>query len=66
MLHINGNIVTLADFGLERAARPVLKRTRAIERKRKARAESRLERAEAERLSIRCEDGRVIRPIAKK
>lgn len=53
------NVVTLADFGLVEAARPVLYREREIARKRKARAEAR----EAKRMSIVCSNGFVIRPI---
>lgn len=58
-LHIRGNVVTLADFGLLKAARPVLYREREIKRKRDARAKARLDR----KLCIICNDGRVIRPI---
>lgn len=37
-LSLNGNFSTLADFGLLKAARPVLARERDVLRKRKARA----------------------------
>jgi len=53
------NIVTLADFGLAQAARPVLYREREIARKRKAREAAKRERA----LTITCANGFVIRPI---
>lgn len=62
--------VSLADFGLAKAARPVLYRQREIERKRKARAEAKAkreaERAQVEaqaRLTLTLSDGKVIRPI---
>jgi hypothetical protein len=53
------NIVTLADFGLVQAARPVLYRERELARKRKAREVARRERA----LTITCANGFKIRPI---
>lgn len=58
-LHIRKNIVTLADFGLATAAKPVLYRQREIARKRKARQVAAKDRA----LSIICASGFVIRPI---
>lgn len=58
-LHIRKNVVTLADFGLAVAARPVLYREREIARKRNARVEAR----EYKRMSIVCANGFVIRPI---
>lgn len=62
MLHLNGNIATLADFNLAKAARPVLYRQREIERKRKAREQQKRERA----LTIVCSNGFVIKPIKVK
>ena len=59
MLHIRGNVVTLADFGLIEAARPVLYRQREIVRKRVARVNAKRDKA----LTIICKDGRIIRPI---
>jgi hypothetical protein len=58
-LHIRGNVTTLADFGLLKAARPVLYREREIARKRNARSQER----EQKRMSIVCANGFVIRPI---
>jgi hypothetical protein len=53
------NIVTLADFNLMAAARPVLYREREILRKRKAREAARREK----HLTITCANGFKIRPI---
>lgn len=63
MLHLNGNVVTLADFGLAQAAKPVVARTKDIQRKRNARREAREAREREAKLVIVCADGRVIRPI---
>ena len=62
-LHIRKNIVTLADFGLAQAARPVVARTKDIVRKREARREAREMRLREEKLTILCENGFRIRPI---
>jgi hypothetical protein len=53
------NIVTLADFGLVQAARPVLYRERELARKRKAREAAKREK----HLTIVCANGFKIRPI---
>jgi hypothetical protein len=58
-LHIRKNIVTLADFGLLVAAKPVLARERDIQRKRTARKVAAQDRA----LTIICANGFKIRPI---
>lgn len=58
-LHIRRNIVTLADFGLLQAAKPVLQRERDIQRKRNARKAAARDRA----LTIVCANGFKIRPI---
>jgi hypothetical protein len=62
-LHIRKNIVTLADFGLTQAARPVVARTKDIVRKREARREAREMKLREEKLTILCENGFRIRPI---
>jgi hypothetical protein len=63
MLHINGNVVTLADYGLAQVARPVVSRTKDVLRKRNARKVAAEAREQARKLSIVCSNGFVIRPI---
>lgn len=59
MLHINGNLATLADFGLLQAARPVLYRQREILRKRHSRLKARQE----SKLTLVFSNGQTVKPI---
>jgi hypothetical protein len=63
MLHMNGNVVTLADYGLAQIARPVVARTKDVLRKRNARKVASEARRQTQKLSIVCSNGFVIRPI---
>ncbi len=63
MLSLNGNVATLADFGLAKAAKPVVDRTKDIMRKRNARKAAREQRERERNLTLMFSDGRVVRPI---
>ena len=62
MLHLNGNVASLGDLDWT-AAKPVVRRTKDVLRKREARRVAREKRERDRKLSLTFSDGRVVKPI---
>jgi hypothetical protein len=62
MLHLNGVVATMADLDWT-AAKPVVRRTKDVQRKRKGRRVAREQREHARLFTMTFSDGRVVRPI---
>jgi len=62
MLHINGNVAKLGDLDWS-AAKPVVRRTKDVLRKRESRRVAREARERENKLAIVFSDGTIVRPI---